>query len=227
MTTGGEKTLTPWHDGGVTAVSPEQLARTALAATIGGLVMVTVVADRLTPPAYNIADQYSTLAAILIVATVLTILFVSRQRLGRPGRLAAVVILIATGMMWYSARLWVHEKEFDYLVAQQKQDLEVRGLELSGDIMNFLRRRARTAPARPQPATWEGDEAAVFRYEQETAQLYEEQFAPTVRRIRGMLAQRGLSDRDLDTFARHPSTAFEIGVIAERLAMLSRRLERS
>jgi hypothetical protein len=211
----------------VTAVSPEQLARTALAATIGGLVMVTVVADRLTPPAYNIADQYSTFAAILIVATVVTTLIVSRARLGRPGRLAAVVILIATGMMWYSARLWVHEKEFDYLVAQQKNDLEIRGLELSGDIVNFLRRRARTAPARPQPATWERDEAAVFRYEQETAQLYEEQFAPTVRRIRGMLAQRGLTDRDLDTFARHPSTAFEIGVIAERLAVLSRRIERT
>src|SRR3954451_1070248 len=227
MTTGGERTVTPWHDRPVTGISLEQLGRTVLASVVGGLVMVTVVADRLTPPAYNIADQYSTLAAILIVATVLTILFVSRQRLGRPGRLAAVVILIATGMMWYSARLWVHEKEFDYLVAQQKNDLEVRGLELSGGIANFLNRRARTAPARPQPATWERDETAVFRYEQETALLYEEQFADGVRRIRAMLAQRGLTDRDLDTFARHPSTAFEIGVIAERLAMLSRRLERS
>src|SRR4051794_20183074 len=189
--------------------------------------MVTVVADRLTPPAYNIADTYSTFAAILIVATVVTTLIVSRARLGRPGRLAAVVILIATGMMWYSARLWVHEKEFDYLVAQQKNDLEIRGLELSGDIANFLRRRARTAPPRPQPATWERDETRVFRYEQETALLYAAQFAVGVRRIRGMLAQRGLTDGDLDTFARHPSTAFEIGVIAERLAVLSRRIERT
>src|SRR3954451_22243667 len=176
MTTGGEKTVTPWHDWPVTGISLEQLGRTVLASVVGGLVMVTVVADRLTPPAYNIADQYSTFAAILIVATVVTTLIVSRARLGRPGRLAAVVILIATGMMWYSARLWVHEKEFDYLVAQQKTALEIRGVELSGDIANFLRERARTAPPHPRPATWERDENAVLQYEQETSALYEAQF---------------------------------------------------
>jgi len=206
----------------------DRLARTALAATLGGLLTVTIVADRMTPPAYNIADQYSTLAAILIVATVLTTLVASRRRLGRPGRLAAVVVLIATAMLWYSARLWVHEKEFDYLVSQQKTDLEIRGIELAGDIANFVRERARTAPPHPQqPATWERDENAVFRHEQETAALYEAQFGLAVRQIRQMFAQRGLIDRDLDAFYRRPASAFEIGVVARRLAVLSRRLGRS
>jgi hypothetical protein len=45
-----------------------------------------------------------------------------------------------------------------------------------------------------------------------------------VRRIRGLLAQRGLVD--LDSAARHPSTSFKIRVIAERVALRSRRLER-
>src|SRR3954453_23159462 len=227
MTTGGEKTVTPWHDWPVTGISLEQLGRTVLASVVGGLVMVTVVADRLTPPAYKIADQYSTLAAILIVATVLTILFVSRERLGRPGRLAAVVVLSATTMCWYSARLWVHEKEFDYLVAQQKTDLAIRSIELSGEVANFLRERARTAPPHPRPATWERDESAVFRYEQDTSALYEAQFGLAVRQTRQLFAQRGLIDRDLDAFYRRPASAFEIGVIARRLAVLSHRLERS
>src|SRR5712675_937993 len=123
--------------------------------------MVTVVAARMRPPAGAIADAYSTLAAILIVATVLTVLAVSAKRLDRPGRLTAVVVLLTTAMTWYSGRQWVHEKQFDYLVVQQKTDLDVGTVELSGDILNFLRERARTAPPRPQPATWEHDERAV------------------------------------------------------------------
>jgi hypothetical protein len=211
----------------VTRPRIEAIGRTALAAAVGGLVMVTVVADRMTPPAGAIADNYSTLAAILIVVTVVTTIVVSRERLGRPGRLAAVVVLMLTLTTWFSARLWVHERQFDYLVAQQKTDLELRAVELSGDIANFLRERGRTAPPRPQPATWEHDEIAVLRYEQETAALFEAQFGEQVRTTREMFARRRLTDRDLDAFYRRPSTAFAIDVIARRLAVLAHRLERS
>jgi hypothetical protein len=219
--------VTSWHDHIVARPTVDAIGRTALAASVGGLVMVTVVADRMTPPAGAIADSYSTLAAILIVATVLTMLVVSRERLDRPGRLAAVVVLLATGMTWYSARQWVHEQQFDYLVVLQKTDLELGSVELSGDIVNFLRERARTAPPRPQPATWERDENAVLSYEQETAMLFEAGFGARLRTMREMFAQRRLIDRDLDAFYRRPSTSFEIGVIAERLAVLAHRLERT
>ena len=219
--------MTSSHDRTVTRPTLDAVGRTAIAAAVGGLVMVTIVADRMTPPAGAIADTYSTLAAILVIATVLTALFASRQRLGRPGRLAAVVVLLATGTAWYSGRLWVHEKQFDYLVVQQKTDLELRSLELSGDIVNFLRQRARGAPPRPRPATWDRDEDAVFRYEQETAIRFEAEFGAAVRATRQMFAQRRLVDRDLDAFYRRPSSAFEISVIAERLVVLARRLERT
>ena len=211
----------------VTRVSPDAIGRAAVAAAIGGLVMVTIVADKLTPPAAAIADRYSTLAAILITATVLTTLVVSHERLDRPGRLAAVVVLLATGIAWYSGRQWVHEKYFDYLVAQQKTDLELGAIELSGEIANFLRTRAETAPPRPRPATWERDEDAVLRYEQETSVLFEAELGPQVRRTREMFSLRGLIDRDLDAFYRRPANAFQIGVISRRLAVLAHRLERT
>jgi hypothetical protein len=211
----------------VPEVRADAIARTALAAVIGGLVMVTLVADRLTPPASAIADSYSTLAAILIVATVLTTLVVSRERLGRPGRLTAVVVLLATGMAWYGGRQWVHEKYFDYMVTQQKTTLELDSIELSGEIANFLHARARTAPPRPRPATWERDETAVLRYEQETSLLFEAQFGQQVRRTRDMYSLRGLRDRDLDAFYRRPANAFQIDVVSRRLAVLAHRLERS
>ena len=219
--------MTSWHDRGVSEVRADAIARTALAAAIGGLVMVTIIADRLTPPASAIADSYSTFAAILIVATVLTTLVVSRERLGRPGRLTAVVVLLATGMSWYGGRQWVHEKYFDYLVAQQKTALELDGIELSGAIATFLHERARTAPPRPKPATWDRDEFAVLRYEQETSLLFEAHFGSPVRRIRDMYSLRGLTDRDLDAFYRRPANAFQIDVVSRRLAVLAHRLERS
>ena len=211
----------------VSRIRLDTLGRDAVGAAVGGLVLVTIVADRMTPPASAIADQYSTLAAILVVATVLTTLVASRGQLGRPGRLAAVVTLLATGMIWYSGRQWVHEKYFDYLVAQQKTDLELSAVELSGDIAHFLRARGATAPPPPSPATWDRDEDAVLSYEQDTSVLFEAQFGAQVRRIREMFSLRGLIDRDLEAFYRRPANAFQIGVVSRRLAVLARRLERT
>ena len=217
--------MTPWHHSAVNRPPVDALGRDAVAAAIGGLVMVAIVAARMSPPASAIADRYSTFAAILAVATLITVLVLAK--LDRPGRLLAVVLLLVTGMGWYSSRLWVHEKYFDYLVAQQKTSLDLGCIELAGDIANFLRERAGHAPPRPQPATWERDMDALLRYEQETSALFDAEFGAQVRRTRQMMAMRGFVDRDLDAFYRRPANAFQITVVATRLAALAHRLEKS
>jgi hypothetical protein len=198
-----------------------------VAAAILGLFIVVIAAARLTPPAVVIADRYLTLDAILMIATIVTAAVSSRQEFDREHRLLVVVLLVSTGMAWYSGRLWVHEKMFDYLVLEQKTELHLRIVELSGDMELFLRERARHGPPKPAPATWDHDVQRVLLYEAETAQLFEVQFGPQVRKTREILALERVTDRDFDAFYRRPANAFQINVIAERLLVLARRLEKT
>ena len=112
----------------------------------------------LSPPAVGIADQYLTLAALCAIVAVIAIVLTSWRQFERPQRLAAFVMLVATGMSWYASRLSVHERQFDYLVASQKTALRLQATQLSGDIVNFLRQRALSAPRYPRrplgTATW-------------------------------------------------------------------------
>jgi len=77
------------------------------------------------------------------------------------------------------------------------------------------------------PSTWQHDVDAVLRYDAGTAILYEQRFGPQVRRTCELLALEGLTDPDLTMFYRAPATAFQIEIVAEKLAVLGRRLERT
>jgi hypothetical protein len=198
-----------------------------VATAITGLFLVVMVAARLSPPAVAIADRFLTLDAILVTATIITAAIGARHAFDREHRLLVVVLLLSTGMGWYSTRLWVHERMFDFLVQQQKTELHLRMIELSGDIKLFLRERALHGPAKPAPATWEHDVERVLQYETETSALYDMQFGAQVRKTREILALEQLTDRDLDAFFRRPANAFQINVIADRLLVLARRLERT
>jgi hypothetical protein len=201
--------------------------RSAVCAAVVALSAVAVAAAYLTPPAVGIADRYLGLAAILAIATVLTELIMPPKRLHRAQRLTALVIVLAVGMGWYGARSWVHEEQFNYLVDAQRTSLRLTALELSGNIISFLRERGRAAPPRPVPATWDHDVDAVLRFDAETSMLYERRFGPQVRRTCEVFALEGLSDPDLTMFYRRPATAFQIDIVARKLAILARRLDRS
>jgi len=197
----------------------------AVAAAVFGCAAVALTAAELTPPAVPIADRYLTLTAVFIVAAVLSAIGSSATALDRPERLAAVVALLATAGAWYAAQVAVHEKQFDYLVAWQKTQLEMAAVELSGDIVNFLNRRSHDAPPRPSPATWDRDVEAVLQFEQATSVEFEAAFGARVRRTRDLLALEGLRDADLDAFYRRPANAFQIDVVARKLLALARRLQ--
>lgn len=220
----GDKSVTR---SGVARVRVESLYGVAAASAIAGCAAVAAVAAALTPPAVAIADQYLTLTAILVGATVVTAAATAKQRLDRPQRLATVVILLVAVASWYAARLSVHEKQFDYLVASQHRQLELAALELAGDIGIFVRERAAAAPPRPSPATWDRDVAAVLAFDDDTSRRFAQRFGPQVRRTRELFALEGFTDRDLDAFYRAPANAFQIGVVATRLATLAHRLERA
>ena len=197
----------------------------AVAAAVFGCAAVALTAAKLTPPAVPIADRYLTLTAVFIVAAVLSAIGSSATALDRPERLAAVVALLATAGAWYAAQVAVHEKQFDYLVAWQKTQLEMAAVELSGDIVNFLNRRSHDAPPRPSPATWDRDVEAVLQFEEATSVEFAAAFGARVRRTRDLLALEGLRDADLDAFYRRPANAFQIDVVARKLLALARRLQ--
>jgi hypothetical protein len=199
--------------------------RWSAASAACGCAAVALGAWVLWPPAVAIADRYLTLAALWAVVAVFAIVLTSWRQFERPQRLAAFVMLVATGMSWYAARLSVHERQFDYLVAAQKTALRLQATELSGAIVNFLRQRALSAPQHPAPATWDRDVAAVLHHEAEDVELFDQMFGPQVRRTRQLFDLEGLTDRDLDAFYRHPANAFQINVIAQKLAALARRLK--
>jgi len=102
--------------------------------------------------------------------------------------------------------------------------LRLAAAELSGDILTFLNRRGRGAPPRPAPATRDRDVDAILQFEDTTTAEYEAWFGARVRRTHDLLALQGLRDPDLDAFSRRPANAFQIDVVARKLAALAQRL---
>jgi hypothetical protein len=199
-------------------------ARIAIGTVIGALLIVVFAAASLTPPAVATADGYLTIAAILLAATAVTTMIVSPRRHERAVRLAGTVVLLAAGAGWYEGQLAIHERQFDLLVQSQQASLRLTALELSGNIENFLRDRESVAPPRPAPATWDHDVDAVLQFDADTSILYERRFGPQVRRTCEVLGLEGLTDPDLRQFYRSPSNAFQIDIVARKIAVLARRL---
>jgi 3-oxoacyl-[acyl-carrier-protein] synthase III len=84
--------------------------------------------------------------------------------------------------------------------------------------------RSRHAPPPPQPATWNEDEAAFVRYETETVTVFERQFGKPTRVAHDIFGQLGIRDRDLDVFYAHPANAFQIRIVAVKLAALAAKV---
>jgi hypothetical protein len=178
------------------------------------------------PPAGEIALTCLSGVALLLVVRLAAWTIVSSEAFGREERLFTFVMLLLIGMGWYGTRQWIFERQFDRLVADQQTQLRLGVAELSGNILNFLEARRREAPPPPQPASWDQDEVAILRFDAETGRRFDARFGAQVMTARNLLAMRGLIDRDLDRFYRHPGDSFHIRIVATRLRALGDRVDR-
>jgi hypothetical protein len=198
----------------------------AVGAAVTTSVVFLVVALRLDPPAFTVASLCLLILALSLGVRLLAWVAASGATFGREERLVSFVALLAIGFGWLGAREWIAERDFDYRAARQKADLIFVLRDLSSRIDGFAASRDRVAPPRPRPATWQDDEDNFERFEEETVVEYERSFGEKVRLARNLVAIRGVTDRDLDTFYRHPANEFQIRVIASKLDALAKRLSR-
>ena len=185
---------------------------------------VLAIALRLNQPAFDVAQSCVSIIAILIAAKVLAWVAVSGAGFGREERLLAFVMLASTGLGWIGAGDWVDERAFDFRVAQQKAELARALHDTSLRITEFCNARDQMAPPRPRPATWQQDVDAFERFETDTVSAYERRFGARVRAAHDLASLRGLRDRDLDAFFRHPANEFQMRVIAKKLDSFSATL---
>ena len=199
--------------------------------TIGaGLLFASLylaISLRLTPPAFDVARWCATAVAALLAVKVLSWVAISGASFGREERLLAFVSLAAVALGWMGSGQWIAERAFDYRAAQQKAELMRALHDTSVRILQFVDAREHLAPPRPRPATWQEDVNAFDRFESDMAAAYEGRFGASVRAERDLATLRGLRDRDLDAFFRHPANGFQMRVVAKKLdgfsTVLSRR----
>jgi hypothetical protein len=188
------------------------------------LLVLGEIGARLAPPAADVSTWCFGSAAVLLTLKLLCWIAGEHGSFGRQERLAAFVMLVTIAMSWYGVTQWLHEREFDYVVSAQNADLKMTAAQLSASILAFLAERGRHAPHRPQPATWNQDEAAFASYETEMVDTYERRFGKQTRTVHDVLRQLGLRDRDLDTFYANPANAFQMQVVAMKLAVLAAKV---
>ncbi len=195
----------------------------------GGVVTASIVfayALRLPQPAFDVARSCVAVIAALLAAKVLAWVAVSGAAFGREERLLAFVMLASAGLGWIGAGEWVDERAFDFRVAEQRAALSQALHDTSLRITQFCNARDQVAPPRPRPATWQQDVDAFEQFETETVRVYERRFGARVRAAHDLASLRGLRDRDLDAFFRHPANEFQMRVIAKKLDGFSSALSR-
>ena len=186
-----------------------------------------ITASRIRPPAADVEVRCLTAVAILLLSRLVAWVAESGHRFGREQRLLAFVMFATIALAWLGLHQEVTEAAFDYQVAVQRAQLAVAARTLSYQIDGFLDARRRIAPPPPRAATWERDIAAISRFESATVRQYELRFGAEVRTAHDLLTIRGMRNRDLDTFYRRPANDFQMRVVADKLALLAEKLDRT
>jgi hypothetical protein len=179
------------------------------------------------PPAVDVGRGCVVAAMCLLFINLVAWVARDGARFGREERLFSFVTFVAILMGWYAATQGIGEAAFDYRASVQQHELEQAARALSHELLAFVDARQQLAPPQPQPDSWEDDERRWVDFEQETILEYNARFALRVRATRGLFSVRSLRDPDLERVFQAPSQSFQIRAIAERLATLADRLERT
>jgi hypothetical protein len=188
------------------------------------LITLGEIGARLAPPASDVSTWSFGAAAVLLTVKLLCWIATSHRSFDRHDRLAAFVMLVAIAMGWYATMQWVHEREFDYVVAAQNASLKLTAAQLSASILAFVAERGRHAPPAPRPPTWNQDEAAFASYETETVKAFERRFGKPTRVAHDIFGQLGIRDKDFDVFYAHPANAFQMRIVGMKLAALAAKV---
>jgi hypothetical protein len=191
---------------------------------VAALIVFGEVGARVVPPAVDVAIWAFGAAAFLLLVKLAFWIAGEYASFERHHRLAAFVMLLTIAGGWYAADDWVHERQFDYIVSAQNAALKLSTAQLSASILAFVAEWGRHAPPSPRPATWDEDQAASARYETEMVEAFERRFGRPTRVAHDVLRQLGVRDRDLDVFYAHPGNAFQMRIVATKLAALAARV---
>lgn len=108
--------------------------------------------------------------------------------------------------------------------ADSRSAIRNRALALSGEILRFLTERLGSEPSPPHPGTWERDTDSMMRYSGQTMRLFSEKFGAKIIAMRNALAQKGLTDKELDSHYEHPTNPIGIRIVGERLGALAHQM---
>jgi hypothetical protein len=195
-----------------------------VAPAVAALITFGEIGARMAPPAVDVATGSFIAAAALLALKLVVWVAASHASFDREHRLAAFVALMTIASGWYAADAWVHERQFDYLIAAQNTDVKQTAAQLSASILAFVAEESRHAPPPPKPATWDQDQAVRASYEAEMARTFEQRFGRPTRVAHDVLRQLGVRDRDFEVFYAHPANAFQMRIVGVKLAALAARV---
>ena len=112
-------------------------------------------------------------------------------------------------------------KTYDFLVARDTTQLAEDSIGLSKEISQFLADRVRHEPNLPRSESWEEDTAESHRYSRETISIYSERFAARAVSLYEKIKRTGFSDKELERVYKFPTNPIGMGIVAERLHVLS------
>lgn len=119
----------------------------------------------------------------------------------------------------FSKDIYAHYQKRTLIDKQLKSD----AILTSKDLMQFVIERQNNEP-QVDFDNWDASTKAQIKYSTETQNIFYKDFAGKVSNLRDEFAKRGIKDKDLDMFYRHPTNYIGLRELAASLSALSEKI---